>query len=284
MDERPSEELIDEVAPDAADTVLENDPVLDEASAEFVGRWNHLVSTTNWEKGQIIFLWRQSLIEAEAPVQAYSDEAWARRVGNVTGQHVGRLRRVWEQFGSSFQQYRGLFWSHFQAALDWNDAEMWLEGAVQNRWSVAQMRTQRWEAMGAPSEEEPSDADIVNAELDEDANPDDDSSDDALSSSTGEVRDFEEAMSESDEEGEAVDSVPCDEPGSDSSSTATVDPVRPFHNLPKLPDDLAEAFEHFKLAILAHKLTEWNEISCGEVLAVLDSLKQLALAPSDTGA
>lgn len=283
MDERPSEELVDEATQNADDTVLENDPVLDEASAEFVGRWNHLVSTTNWEKGQITSLWRQSLIDAGAPVQAYSDEAWARRVGNVTGQHVGRLRRVWEQFGSTFQQYRGLFWSHFQAALDWNDAEMWLEGAVQNHWSVAQMRTQRWEAMGAPSEEEPSDGDLVNAELDEDANPDDDSSE--LSSSTGEVRDFEESLSESEEgeESESIDSVPFDEAPESGSATA-VDPVRPFQNLPKLPDDLAEAFEHFKLAILAHKLTDWGEISCGEVLAVLDSLKQLALAPSDNGA
>jgi hypothetical protein len=274
MDERPSGELGDEVGLEVTDAVL------DEASAEFVGRWNHLVSTTNWEKGQIISLWRQSLIDAEAPVQVYSDEAWARRVGNVTGQHVGRLRRVWEQFGASFQQYRGLFWSHFQAALDWNDAEMWLEGAVQNHWSVSQMRTQRWEAMGAPSDEQPAEEDIVAADLDEDANPEDDS----ISSSTGEVRDFEEEMAESkDEAGEAVDSVPFDEPGPDSG-TATVDPVRPFQNLPKLPEDLSEAFEMFKLAILAHKLTEWSEISCGEVLAVLDSLKQLAQAPSDTGA
>ena len=33
-----------------------------EASAEFLGRWSRLVSTTNWEKGHIINEWRQALI------------------------------------------------------------------------------------------------------------------------------------------------------------------------------------------------------------------------------
>ena len=118
---------------------------LDAASQPFVGQWNQLVSTTNWDKGRIIFDWREALIEAEAPAVEYSDEAWSRRVGNVTGQHVGRLRRVFQRFGTTANDYEGLFWSHFQAALDWEDAEMWLEGGVQNEWSVSQMRRQRWE-------------------------------------------------------------------------------------------------------------------------------------------
>ncbi len=279
MQQHPHDETIDEQIADSADTAL-----LEEASAEYVGRWNHLVSTTNWEKGQIIYLWRQSLADAGAPLQTYSDEAWARCVGNVTGQHVGRLRRVWEQFGQAYQQYPDLYWSHFQAALDWNDAEMWLEGAVQNGWSVSQMRTQRWEALGAPADQRPRDEDVITAELDEDANPDDDSTDDAVSTSTGIVHDFEQDETAVDEPGDAVDAVPFDAPDTDADSHTTIDPVRPFENLSQLPDDLAEAFESFKLAILAHKLTGWQEISCGEVLAVLDALKQLALAPSETTA
>src|SRR6478735_7734535 len=101
------------------------------ASQPFVGQWNRLVSTTNWDKGRIINDWRQALVAQDAAVTEYSDEAWGRLVGGVTGQHVGRLRRVSQRFGASQHQYAGLFWSHFQAALDWNDAEMWLEGAVQ---------------------------------------------------------------------------------------------------------------------------------------------------------
>ena len=103
---------------------------LDEASQPFEGRWSRLISTTNWEKGQIVFEWRTALKDQEAPASEYADDAWARRVGGVTGQHVGRLRRVFERFGESNAQYDGLYWSHFQAALDWDDAEMWLEGCL----------------------------------------------------------------------------------------------------------------------------------------------------------
>ena len=60
------------------------DETLDIASRPFVGRWNKLVTTTNWEKGRIIHEWREALI-ASAPVTEYSDEAWARRVTGVTG-------------------------------------------------------------------------------------------------------------------------------------------------------------------------------------------------------
>ena len=142
--------------------------VLDEASLPFEGRWNRLISRTNWEKGQIIYQWRAALKTAEAAATEYSDEAWSLRVSSVTGQHVGRLRRVYERFGEVHDQFEGLYWSHFQAALDWDDAEMWLEGGIQEHWSVSQMRKSRWEALGAPEELKPSDKDLVVAELNED--------------------------------------------------------------------------------------------------------------------
>ena len=146
-------------------------PLVEEASAEYLGRWNRLISTTNWEKGCIISAWREALREAEASPASYSDEAWSRRVGNVTPQHVGRLRRVFGQFGSDHERYPGLYWSHFQAALDWGDAEMWLQGAVESGWSVAQMRNQRWEALGAPPEKRPREEDIIVVEPNEDVDP-----------------------------------------------------------------------------------------------------------------
>ena len=31
------------------------------ATQQYVGRWNQLVSTTNWEKGRIIIQWRDAL-------------------------------------------------------------------------------------------------------------------------------------------------------------------------------------------------------------------------------
>ena len=262
----------------AEDSSGADSAVVEATCEEYLGRWNRLISTTNWEKGRIIAHWRHSLIEAGAPVSAYCDEAWSRRVGNVTPQHVGRLRRVCEQFGETYSQYPGLYWSHFQAALDWSDAEMWLEGAVQNGWSVAQMRTHRWEATGASPQSQPRDEEIVAAETDEDVSPEQASSEES-GSSVREVKDPED-KADSDSEEDSADEAPFDV-SAESGEGSSTSPVRPFENLPSLPADLAEAFDLFKLAILAHRISGWGEISPSQVAAALDSLKQLALAPAD---
>lgn len=162
VDSMENEPLVHEQTPDYDVAMAE------EASREYVGQWSRLVSQTNWEKGRLISSWRESMIQSGVPNQLYSDEAWSRRVGNVTSQHVGRLRRVFERFGKVYEQYSGLFWSHFQAAIDWEDAEVWLEGASQQRWSVSGMRKQRWIAIGAPPELKPKDEEVILSELDED--------------------------------------------------------------------------------------------------------------------
>jgi len=262
------------------------DPAVEHASQPYVGRWNQLVSTTNWEKGHIITEWRDALHDAGAPATEYSDEAWARRVGGVTGQHVGRLRRVYQRFATVREDYPGLYWSHFHAALDWDDAEMWLEGAVQARWSVSRMRHQRWEAMGAAAEETPKDEEIVAAEKDEDFEP-------ALEQEpitqqvTGELAEVQgpSAADASETDSDEVAATPAEADGSasiyaDERPEETVQFVRPFENLGELPDDLADAFEAFKLAILRHKADDWQQISREDVLAALDALKELAIAPS----
>src|ERR1700744_1391309 len=121
---------------------------LDATSEKFLGQWKRLVSTTNWDKGRIIHEWRSALQVADADPAEFSDDAWSRQVASVTPQHVGRVRRVYERFGQARESYDGLYWSHFQAALDWSDAEMWLEGAVQSGWSISEMRRQRSETLG----------------------------------------------------------------------------------------------------------------------------------------
>jgi len=138
-----------------------------DVAGKYIGQWNRLVSTTNWEKGRIICQWRDALIAAGAPVTEYSDEAWSQLVGGVTSQHVGRLRRVFQRFGDVFDQYEGLYWSHFQASLDGEDAEMWLEGAIHNNWSVSQMRGKRWETLGKPGDAPPPDDSAFAEETDD---------------------------------------------------------------------------------------------------------------------
>ncbi len=264
------------------------DDLYQQASETYIGQWNKLVSTTNWEKGRIILQWRRDLIAQGAPVAEYADEVWSRRVGNVSPQHVGRLRRVSERFDEVRDEFSGLYWSHFQATLDWEDAEMWLEGAVQNRWSVAQMKQQRWEALGAPEDQNPADEAPAASELDEDVDPQlDGAPPQTITASTAEVQDADGQAApwdETDRDAEAADGSDdeyADEDDAAAPSMPAAPKVRLFENLPNLPEDLSDAVESFKLAIIRHKLAGWQEASTDDVAAALDALKALALAPAE---
>lgn len=259
-------------------------PAPNDSPDRFVGQWNRLVSTTNWEKGRIICQWRDALIAADAAVTEYSDEAWSQLVGGVTSQHVGRLRRVFQRFGESFDQFEGLYWSHFQSSLDWEDAEMWLEGAIHNGWSVSQMRGKRWETVGKPGEAMPAD-DVVENVVDEDAPwlGDEAAADDG---ETAAVTSMEGAAKRTKDEDAAGN-----EPGARSSSSSSDDesPKSPAKSRSRLgvevddlPDDLADAFEQFKLAIIAQRRLSWSETTPEAVLECLDALRELTLAPSDS--
>jgi hypothetical protein len=258
-------------------------------AAGFVGRWNRLVSTTNWEKGCIICEWREALLVGGQAVTEYSDEAWAQLVGHVTSQHVGRLRRVFNRFGAVHQQYESLYWSHFQAALDWSDAEMWLEGAIQNGWSVSQMRGQRWEILGTPAAEQAEQTALevaVNGEtLDEDAAE----PVSRVQQPGTEPAGSQEAHDPSTASQQAAQSVSgADAPGmedavaDDLQEQASAEPATQATTGQRLgvacadlPDQIAEAFEQFKLAIIAQRRQGWRAISREGVIECLDALKEL---------
>jgi hypothetical protein len=260
--------------------VSESEAVIDEQdllraselAEPFVGQWNRLISTTNWEKGRIISQWRNALIESGVDASQYSDEAWSRRVGGVTAPHVGRLRRVHERFSDSYQTYEGLYWSHFLAALDWEDAPMWLEGATRESWSISAMREERWKAEGAVDGKRPTDSQIVEVDTDEDVTEPaqgggnhreyDNDSGSVASGPTFEGPDFgdeEELQSLSGQSPEGGS------PTTDSDDGAESVMVQPFMGLPQLPEDLNDAIESLKLSILRHKATDWRDVDAETV-------------------
>jgi hypothetical protein len=257
-----------------------------EVTAPFVGKWNTLISQTNWEKGRIISEWRAALVEANATVTDYSDETWSKQVGAVTSQHVGRLRRVYERFGATQVSYQGLYWSHFLAALDWDDAELWLEGAVRSGWSISEMRRTRWEASGGDPKHNPKDEELITSEVDdgftslktqeEEEVESDRSTDDGISTGKSyEDADFgdadEDNLNSSGSSQDAMQSdgdVPWEE---DSKQLAN-----PFAALPTLPPDVADALEQFKLCIVRHRATQWADLSQKTMLDTLDALRAFA--------
>jgi len=276
-------------ADDSVDTEL-----LQTTSAPFVGAWQALVSQTNWEKGKIILDWRAALVAADAPVNEYSDEAWATLVEHsVTGQHVGRLRRVYQQFGAVQNDYANLSWTHFQIAMDWSDAEMWLEGAVQEKWSVSSMCENRWEATGAAASDKPQESDIIYAELDEDAvapfqpateqnsstyAPGDStirgSYDQASGTQGYEGPDFGDASyqrsSAANTPSDSLDGAP--RVVTDEESAVT---VQPFKDLADLPNDLQDPLDNLKVAILQHKASHWESVNEETVVGHLNGLIQM---------
>lgn len=262
--------------------------LLTNATERFLGQWQRLVSTTNWDKGRIICAWRESLADSGAPSSEYTDETWSRNVGNVSSQHVGRLRRTWERFSAVREEYAGLYWSHFQAATDWDDAEMWLEGAVQNSWSVADMRRQRASTLGlvdAPAESAP-----AAIEWDQDADDSAEANSQPGAGALHEVRDAgydgsndEAGETDANDSGGAEASAhrraeSLDGDHDDVSHSVAKEQPRPFADLPSLPADLTDAFESFKLCVLRHKMAGWRDISRDAVLLSLDALRELALA------
>ncbi len=271
---------------DPVDTLQVSTDATDK-SQPFIGQWNLLISTTNWDKGAVICQWRTSLSESNAASADFSDEAWSQLVGGVTAQHVGRLRRTYERFGHVFREYDGIYWSHFYASLDWDDAEMWLEGAVQSKWSVSRMRKQRWETLGEIPGNEPRDQDIVASELNEETQ--------SLDLSEGKRQNDRDYVSGPVHEGpdfgdEGAKSDNRSSPGTDGNIAANEDGttppkssagIRPFESFVDLPDDVEEATSAFKVAIIRHKAGEWSEISQADMTGLLDALKQLAVIPAE---
>ncbi|KAA1257573.1 hypothetical protein LF1_00600 [Rubripirellula obstinata] len=264
---------------------VEEESQLVELAVPFVGQWNQLISTSNWEKGRIISDWRSALIESGVQSSQYSDEAWTRRVGGVTAPHVGRLRRVYDRFASTYETYAGLYWSHFLAALDWEDAPMWLEGATKENWSVAGMREQRWQAHGAVESNRPTNSQIVEVDLDEDVEPT------LPAEGGGRTKEYgDESGVASGPVYEAPDFGEEDElmslggasPDGSGGVAAVADPdqppgasVQPFSGLPELPDDLSDAVESFKLALLRHKTSKWEKVSAETVEKYLQAFAVL---------
>ena len=140
------------------------------------------------------------------------------------------------------EQYAGLYWSHFQTAIDWDDAEMWLEGAVQNGWSISEMRARRATTLGL-LESPPA---VPPEELDEDAPTG------PAWACGGDLRLARRSASRPGRTGgsaaaEAADALLLD--GADPCLDEAPPPLRPLEDVPPLPPDIEDAFEAFKLAI-----------------------------------
>lgn len=237
-------------------------------SKQYHQQWHQLVSTTNWAKGKIICKWRESMRAAGFSAHHYSDESWSRRVGNVTPQHTGRLRKVYLRFDSNRKEYPKLHWSHFLIALDWDDAELWLEGAQQSQWSVSQMQKMRSTTLDKITERETPKDDIFVRDLSENVV--------LPATSMGKPEPPLGEFTALDASSAAkVDKKNLAGPHSINSTHSSLDNLAGERTsaTEKLPQDLQKAFVRLERVISKHKDLGWTAVEIKTVIAQLDKLK-----------
>ena len=125
--------------------------VRDESEASLIQRAQLAVSQCNWEVGECAAIWTKRFSRGR------TDADFAALV-SLSADQVYQRRRVWESFADVHQNYPTLKWSHFYAAINWDDAAECLQWAEDVQAGVAEMKAwrkaQRGEDLDVRSEED----------------------------------------------------------------------------------------------------------------------------------
>jgi hypothetical protein len=103
---------------------------------QLIDRAQQSVFDSNWVVGECAALWTTRYAKGR------TDADFAQHVG-LSADQVYQRRRVWETFAADRERFAGLRWSHFYAALTWDDAHESLDWAQQTLSTVAEMRAWR---------------------------------------------------------------------------------------------------------------------------------------------
>ena len=110
--------------------------VREETEASLILRAQTAVSRCNWEVGECAALWTKRFARGR------TDADFAALV-SLSADQVYQRRRVWESFADVYKNYVTLKWSHFYAAITWDDAAECLQWADDVHAGVAEMKAWR---------------------------------------------------------------------------------------------------------------------------------------------
>ncbi len=116
-------------------------PEITESEDELISRAQVAVSQCNWSVGECAYKW------TEKYARGRTDADFGVLVG-LSPDQVFQRRRVWETFADVHAVYAGLKWSHFYAALNWDDAPECLQWGEENQATVAEMKAWRRASRG----------------------------------------------------------------------------------------------------------------------------------------
>ncbi|MBS0205030.1 MAG: hypothetical protein JSS49_19150 [Planctomycetes bacterium] len=108
----------------------------EDTESALIARALSALSRCNWEVGECAAQWTKRFARGR------TDADFAALVG-LSPDQVYQRRRVWETFGDVSESYSLLKWSHFYAALNWDDAAECLQWAQDVQAGVAEMRAWR---------------------------------------------------------------------------------------------------------------------------------------------
>jgi hypothetical protein len=121
-----------------------------ETEEQLIQRAQNALSRCNWEIGECAAAWTKRFARGR------SDADFGALIG-LSGDQVYQRRRVWETFSDIHERYSELKWSHFYAALNWDDAAECLQWAHDMSATVAEMkawrRAQHGEDLSVPADE-----------------------------------------------------------------------------------------------------------------------------------
>jgi hypothetical protein len=119
-----------------------------ESEEELISKAQSAVSQSNWVVGECADKWTQRYARGRG------DADFAALLG-LTADQVFQRRRVWQTFADVHETYPALKWSHFYAALTWDDAPECLQWAEENQATVAEMKAWRRALRGEDLRNEP---------------------------------------------------------------------------------------------------------------------------------
>jgi len=119
-----------------------------ETEEQLIQRAQAAVSRCNWEVGRCALQWTRKYARGR------TDADFAALVG-LSADQVYQRRRVAEAFGDVSEGFPSLKWSHFYAALNWDDARDCLQWSDENQATVAEMKAWRRAIRGEDLTAEP---------------------------------------------------------------------------------------------------------------------------------
>jgi hypothetical protein len=108
----------------------------DETEEQLIHTALEAISHSHWVVGECAAKWTARYARGR------TDADFAALIG-LSADQVYQRRRVWESYGASRVDFTSLKWSHFYAALTWDDARDCLGWAEEMKASVAEMRAWR---------------------------------------------------------------------------------------------------------------------------------------------